>query len=257
MRGSFRKSENYIKTESFPTHVMSKASDMRQALKAIQFLQVLKRQKTLSELSFELEIPVPVLSKYINERNLPPKERTEKIFEMYMSQFNLEDEIRRRIKVDEHGFIGNFAMNCDVNLLDFIADKALELYSSYDLNKVLTPATDGIPLSVLVAKKLSCQLLVAKRGKEVGVERFKEISYGRSSGIFKTVYVPEELLQKTDKILIVDDIIYSANTQIALIDLSQKVGASVRGVFSPIVFQKGVDALQARDIPVEYILKID
>jgi adenine phosphoribosyltransferase len=102
------------------------------------------------------------------------------------------------------------------------------------VTKVLTAATDGIPLATMVANALGVNTVVAKRNKEVGVKAFIDETFilGKDSGVTITLYIPKEIIKKRDSVLIVDDMIKSGETQEALINLVKKAKAEISGVFA-------------------------
>jgi len=97
----------------------------------------------------------------------------------------------------------------------------------------LSAAVDGIPLATMVANALGVNLVIAKRGKEVGVKAFLEETYAlRDSGVTMTLYIPKDAIKKRDSVLIVDDMIKTGETQAALVNLVRKAKAEISGVFS-------------------------
>ncbi len=122
----------------------------------------------------------------------------------------------------------------DYNILQQAANHALANFAGKRVTKVLTAATDGIPLATMVANALGVNLIVAKRNKEVGVKAFLDETFilGKDSGVTVTLYIPKEIIKKRDSVLIVDDMIKSGETQEALVNLVKKAKAEVSGVFS-------------------------
>jgi len=86
----------------------------------------------------------------------------------------------------------------------------------------------------MVANSLGVNLVIAKRNKEVGVKAFLEETYvlGRDSGVTMTLYIPKDALKRRDSVLVVDDMIKSGETQVALVNLVRKAKAEISGVFS-------------------------
>jgi len=67
----------------------------------------------------------------------------------------------------------------------------------------------------------------------VGVPAFLEETYVlRDSGVTMTLYIPRDVLKKRDSVLIVDDMIKTGETQVALVNLVKKAKAEVSGVYS-------------------------
>jgi len=146
----------------------------------------------------------------------------------------LEPELRSRIKFDEDGYFDNTEIVGDFNILQQAANHALANFAGKRVTKVLTAAVDGIPLATMVGNALGVNLVIAKRGKEVGVKAFLEETYvlGRGSGVTITLYIPKEIIKKRDSVLIVDDMIKTGETQAALVNLVRKAKAEISGIFS-------------------------
>ncbi|MEX2689605.1 MAG: phosphoribosyltransferase family protein [Candidatus Njordarchaeum guaymaensis] len=232
-----------------------KAIKMR--LRAIQYLRLLKKSYTYEKLSRELELPIPVLNRYVKGHVLPRDDRARKIIEFAEKVLNLEKELLRRIKFDREGFFDNTKIIYDINLMKIIVEKMLSTLNKWNISKVFTAAADGIPLATLVASELGVDMIYAKREKEVGIKAFlEERCVLGSSGITVSLYVPRGSIKPRDRVLIVDDIIRTGETQKALLNLVKKARAEVAGIFVLIAigdyWKKHIPA----NIPVKIFLNI-
>jgi len=154
---------------------------------------------------------------------------------------NIEQEIKpldREIqgildKLKEKRFIDNTKLMSDSLFMNVLAKIVAQEYKDHNITKLLTAAVDGLPLAIRIADQLECEIIYAKNTKEVGVPKYIEETYtpSSSSGNLLTLYVPKHLLNKKDRILIVDDIIRSGYTQNALINICKKINTKVIGVF--------------------------
>jgi adenine phosphoribosyltransferase len=111
----------------------------------------------------------------------------------------------------------------------------------------------------MVARALDVNIVIAKPNKEVGVSSFIEETYSLDvSGHMMTLYLPRDVIKKKDSVLVVDDVIKSGETQLALLKLVEKAKAEVSGVFAMI--SVGNAWKQKMNIPescqVEVILEI-
>lgn len=137
----------------------------------------------------------------------------------------------------------------------------MQKFSNLKINKILTAAVDGIPLATLVANELVVDLIYAKSNKEAGITKYIEESYSPSSSrVLTTLYLPKHVLTNKDKILIIDDVIRTGMTQQTLINMCQKVGAEVMGIFSIIGFgkkwEKNLKFDKNTNIKIEILIKI-
>jgi adenine/guanine phosphoribosyltransferase-like PRPP-binding protein len=199
----------------------------------IELLRTAKKQYTYRKLSEKTGLPVTVLSRYAKGHVLPNVARARQLWRILNKMVGLEVELRRRIEFNSDGYFDNTKIIGDYNILRQAAHFALATFAGKRVTKVLTAAVDGIPLATIVASNMGINLVIAKRGKEVGVPAFLEETYVLSdSGVTDTLYVPRDVIRKRDSVLIVDDMIKTGETQMALVNLIRKAKAETSGVFS-------------------------
>ena len=212
------------------------ADELKLRLMTIELLRTAKykRNVTYRELASKTGLPVTVLSRYAKGHVLPNTARAKQLWKVLTKLVGLETELRSRIKFDEDGYFDNTDIVGDYNILQQAANHALANFAGKRVTKVVTAAVDGVPLATMVANALGVNLVVAKRGKEVGVKAFLEETYilGKDSGVTMTLYIPKEIIKKRDSVLIVDDMIKTGETQAALVNLVRKAKAEISGVFS-------------------------
>jgi len=234
------------------------ADDLKLRLMTIELLRTAKykRNITYRELASKTGLPVTVLSRYAKGHVLPNTSRAKQLWKVLTKLVGLETELRSRIKFDEDGYFDNTEIIGDFNILQQAANHALANFAGKRVTKVLTAAVDGIPLATMVSNALGVNLVVAKRNKEVGVKAFLEETYVlRGSGVTMTLYIPKDAIKKRDSVLVIDDMIKTGETQVALINLVRKARAEMSGVFSLIaVGDEWKKALKLPgDCPVEVI----
>jgi len=216
--------------------VSTHAEDLKLRLMTIELLRTAKykRNITYRELASKTGLPVTVLSRYAKGHVLPNTARAKQLWRVLSKIVGLETELRNRIKFDEDGYFDNTEIVGDFNILQQAANHALANFAGKRVTKVFTAAVDGIPLATMVANALGVNLIVAKRSKEVGVKAFLDETYvlGRDTGETITLYIPKDIVKKRDSVLIVDDMIKSGETQLALVNLVRKAKAEISGVFS-------------------------
>jgi len=209
------------------------AEDLKLRLMTIELLRTAKKEYTYRELSSKTNLPVTVLSRYAKGHVLPNASRARELWKTLTKLVGLKAELHNRIRFNEDGYFNNTFIIGDFNILRQAADHALAAFAGRRVTRVLTAAVDGIPLATMVANSLGVDLVIAKRGKEVGVPAFLEETYVlRDSGVTMTLYIPRDVLKKRDSVLIVDDMIKTGETQVALVNLVKKAKAEVSGVYS-------------------------
>ncbi|WP_297515032.1 phosphoribosyltransferase family protein [Thermococcus sp.] len=238
---------------------MSQLKSVQEKLRLIRVLRLLKKSYTYEELSKITGLPITVLNRYVRGKVLPSAERTRELLELLLPYINLEEEVKKRIKFDERGFFDNMPVLSDTALMSLIAEEVAGRYLDKDVDKVLTAATDGIALGVHIARELGADIVYAKKKKEVGVEKFYEVSYVPSaSGTVMTLYLPQWALKKGENVLIVDDVIRSGETQRALVEMTKQAGAKPVGMFFLISVGDIVEKLQEEyEFPVESLIRLD
>jgi purine operon repressor len=235
------------------------AEDLKLRLMTIELLRTAKykRNITYRELASKTGLPVTVLSRYAKGHVLPNTTRAKQLLKVLTKIVGLETELRSRIKFDETGYFDNTEIVGDYNILQQAANHALANFAGKRVTKILTAATDGVPLATMVANALGVNLILAKRNKEVGVRAFLDETYvlGKDSGVTVTLYIPKDAIKKRDSVLIVDDMIKSGETQEALAHLVKKAKAEVSGVFSLIAVGEDWKELLkfGKDAPVEVV----
>ena len=238
---------------------MSQLKSVQEKLRLVRVLRLLKKEYTYEELSKITGLPITVLNRYVRGKVLPSTERTRELLNLLLPYINIEEEVRRRIKFDEYGFFDNMPVLSDTALMSLIAEEVAGKYLDRNVDKVLTAATDGIALGVHVARELNVDVVYAKKKKEVGVEKFYEVSYVPSaSGSVTTLYLPQWALKKGENVLIVDDVIRSGETQRALLEMCRQAGAKAVGMFFLISVGDIVERLQEEySIPVESLIRLE
>ncbi|MBS7644774.1 MAG: helix-turn-helix domain-containing protein [Candidatus Bathyarchaeia archaeon] len=240
---------------------MSNASrilDLKYKLMTIELLNLAKNYYTYRELSQMIGLPETVLSRYVKGHVLPTIERAEAMNNVLQRILRLDDELRKRIQLDDYGYFDNTKIIGDTLFLERAVQYAVDKFAGKRITKVLTAAVDGIPLSTLLAHRLGVKLVIAKKEREVGVREFLEEMYILpGSGVTVSLYVPRGIIRKNDSILIVDDVIDSGEAQSALIKIVERARGEVTGIFALISIGDGWKRLAEQgQYQVEAVLNI-
>src|SRR3990170_5513 len=165
------------------------ADELKLRLTIIDLLQTAKKKHTYRELSAKTGLPVTVLSRYAKGHVLPNAQRARELWKTLTKIVGLEIELRKRIQFNSDGYFDNTEIVGDFNLLKQASHHALVTFAGKRITKVLTAAVDGVPLATMIATSLGVNLIIAKRGKEVGVPTFLEETYiVKNSGVTVTLY---------------------------------------------------------------------
>jgi adenine phosphoribosyltransferase len=230
---------------------MNRAEKASLQLKAVAVLRMLKDDRTYEELAALTDLPAGDLNRYVNGHVLPSVDRASRVVGD-LGREVLAGEIESRIATDGEGYVDNSAVVFDQSLLDLVAPVAAEAVGFDRPDVVLTAATDGITLAAAMAGHFDARAAYAKKSKETAVEEFIESRKRLQSGIELTYYLPASAVAPGESVLVVDDLIRSGETQALLLDIAERAGANVAGVFALIAAgEAGIEAARERtDAPV-------
>ena len=237
---------------------MSQIEAVKEKLRVIRVLRLLKKNYTYEELSRITGLPITVLNRYVRGKVLPSTQRTRELIKILSPYVNLEEEVKRRIIFDKHGLFDNLKILSDNDLMNLIAESIASKYRDKKIDKILTAATDGIPLAIHIGNELGVDVVYAKKKREVGVEKFYEVNYvSSSSGSVMTLYLPHWAIKKGENILIVDDVVRSGETQKALLEMCKQANTTPVGMFFLISVGSVIDRIKEEyKIPVDAMIHL-
>ncbi len=230
---------------------MNRAEKAALQLQAVAVLRMLKETRTYDELADLTGLPAGDLNRYVNGHVLPGLDRSREVVEG-VGREALAGELEARVTVDDEGYVDNSAVVFDQSFLDLVAPVAANALGFDRPDVVLTAATDGITLGAAMASYFDARVAYAKKSKETAVEEFIESRQRLASGIELTYYLPANAISPGQRVLVVDDLIRSGETQELLLDIVDQSGGEVAGVFALIaVGNEGIDrAAEQTDAPV-------
>jgi len=239
---------------------MVKYSDVIIVEELLEMLKLAKEKYTYQQLSDMLGLPPTVLNRYLKGRVSPRRERCLQIIEKLKKVVDVTDIIRNKLRIDNYGFMDMSQILSDVYILRNAGRRLIsELkINSGEIDVILTAAVDGIPIAVIIAEMLGARLVYAKNKKEVGVQRFHEVTYVVSStGIIESLYVPKDLIKSGDKVLIVDDFIRTGETQRALYRMTVELKGEPAGIGAIVGVKAGITTLEKDlNIPVKAVVYV-
>ncbi|SDL99993.1 adenine phosphoribosyltransferase [Halogranum gelatinilyticum] len=230
---------------------MNRAEKAALQLQAVAVLRMLKETRTYDELSEVTGLPAGDLNRYVNGHVLPGTDRAREVVEG-IGRDALSTELEARVEFDDEGYVDNSGVVFDQSFLDLVAPIAANAFGFERPDVVLTAATDGITLGAAMASYFDARLAYAKKSKETAVEEFIESRQRLASGIELTYYLPASALSSGQRVLVVDDLIRSGETQELLLDIALQADTEVAGVFALIaVGDEGTGrAKEITDAPV-------
>uniref|UniRef100_A0A7C5YXH1 Phosphoribosyltransferase domain-containing protein n=1 Tax=Ignisphaera aggregans TaxID=334771 RepID=A0A7C5YXH1_9CREN len=199
----------------------------------IEILTSLKRFFKFKELESILGISVPTLWRYIHGDIKPSQDRSRRMISKLLDSDMINVIKEKVVKADEEGLINVYNLAYNIDILTIASIDAMLWAQDMGFTSVATVETDGIPLATLISKRLNIKLVTIKRKKEVGFNKFIEVSYiTRAPPEIVSLYLPEGIIEYGDKVLIVDDLVRSGRTSIALFELIKRAGARPAGFYA-------------------------
>ncbi len=209
---------------------MGRFNKVKLQVEAVEFLRLLKAERTYAELNRLTGLSITDLNRYVNGKVLPGTERAEKIIGELGKNLVI-DEIKRRINRDESDYIDHSKVVFSTGILKRIPPVVGTLFEGRP-NVVLTAAADGIPIATHIADFYDVDCAYAKKEKETGVRNFVESSSVMNSGRTVTYYLPEGSVDEGQKVFVVDDLMRTGHTQKILSNIAKKAGGNLLGIFS-------------------------
>lgn len=148
----------------------------------------------------------------------------------------------------------------DPLLLQAMAKEVRRLFDGEGVNQILTIEASGIALATLVGLEFRCPVLFAKKSKSKNIsdELYQTEITSFTHGGTNTVVVSKDYLEKTDRVLMVDDFLATGAAFFGLKDLVEQAGATLVGAVAAVEkrFQGGGDRLRAEGVRVESLARI-
>ncbi len=200
---------------------------------AVELLNSMKKFFKFRELEELLDLPTPTIWRYIHGEIRPSYDRARQLIQRLLSNETLIKLANQLVKRSDNNLVNVYLVAYNVDILNIASIDAYVWSRAIQPNTVLTIEADGIPLATLIAKRLSAKLVVAKRRKEIGFKRFIETTFiTHDPPEVVTLYVPEEMLSNSDRVLIVDDLVKSGRTTRALAEIVKRVNAKIVGFYA-------------------------
>ncbi|MDI6826451.1 MAG: phosphoribosyltransferase family protein [Candidatus Aenigmarchaeota archaeon] len=236
---------------------MTKLDETKTKIFAIEILKLFKQEYSYNELSSFIQLPIPVLSRYINGHVLPNIKRAKNIIDKFEKRY-LIDILMRKIRFEKTGAFDHSDILSNADLLEKIAKMVFQDFNFVKVDKILTVETDGIPLAIQTGKEFGVNTIIAKRNKEMGIEDFIEVKRVYLTGTYGYLYIPKNSIKKGEFVLLVDDVIRTGSTMEALMNMCKKANANVAGIFTIISVGDSIKKLKKRlTCPVNSLIEIE
>ena len=208
---------------------MNKLESLRYRVLVTEALRNAKRLFSYRELSNATGVDATLLARYVNGSMVPSYEHAVKIWKGLK---RLLDPAKTILDVAKSygGLIDLSPITSDPLMLRLISLEFLERFRDSRVTKILVPETSGISLGTAMALHFNVPLVVARRRKENPLEEYIEGHVVESPMMYRIFYVPKKSISRSDRILIVDDIIQTGLTLAVMENIVESVGAEIVGV---------------------------
>lgn len=148
----------------------------------------------------------------------------------------------------------------DVEFINECGKEFYRLFGDCNVTKILTIEASGIGIACLTALGFGVPVLFAKKAKSANVtgriysSKVHSYTHGNDSNVF----VSQDYLLPTDRVLIIDDFLAKGSALEGLIDIVKQSGATLvgAGVLIEKEYQGGGNIIRERGIRVESLAKI-
>ena len=148
----------------------------------------------------------------------------------------------------------------DTELMFEIGRELARPFADADVTKVITAEISGIAPALATAHALNVPVIYARKIRPITMTGlvYVEIARSRTKGNDVFLMVASELLDSSDRVLVVDDFLASGATIAALARLVEHASATVVGICAPIEkgFEGGRADLACFDVPVVSLANI-
>lgn len=148
----------------------------------------------------------------------------------------------------------------DTRLMEEIGKEFSEYFKGKGITKILTVESSGIAPALATGRRLSCDVVFARKQKSLTTDdySYSSTAYSYTKEEMKQLIVSKEFISEDDKILIIDDFLANGQAVKALMAIINQSGASLVGVGIVIEksFQEGRRLLDEMGVDVYSLARI-
>ncbi len=224
---------------------------------AIELLRSFKKLFKYKELEEITGLPAPALCRYINMKIMPSVERAEELVKKLTAPSVINRIFENGIVVVEKDIYNLSRIIYNTSILKIFAYLAYREFEEYNITAVATVEVDGIPIAVEVSDVLDATLVIARKRPDVGVKGYYETSYiAKDPPAVVNLYLPINALGPNDRVLIVDDLLRTGRTSLALLRLIRMAGAYPVGIFSIVSVGDKWRSTLENEVEKVYVVKV-
>ena len=142
-----------------------------------------------------------------------------------------------------------------------MGEEFYELFREKEITKILTIEVSGIALALMAGLMFKVPVVFAKKTESLNLDRdiYSSKVFSYTKNMEYNIMISKRYIDKSDKILIIDDFLAEGNAMRGLIDLAQKSGAEIMGIGIAIEkgFQQGGNLLRAEGFKLKSLVIVD
>lgn len=149
----------------------------------------------------------------------------------------------------------------DIRFICELGKEFYRLFKDCGITKIVTIEASGIGIAAITAQYFDVPMVFAKKSKTLNISDDFYCAEVESftHGVKNKVIISKEYINKTDKILLIDDFLANGKALCGLIEIIKSAGAEVVGAGIVIEkgFQSGGKTLREKGIRIESLAIID
>ncbi|PWT98809.1 MAG: xanthine phosphoribosyltransferase [Candidatus Melainabacteria bacterium] len=175
----------------------------------------------------------------------------------------LKKKLESEAKCLPNGIIGMSSFlnhQVDAPLLKEVGEEFARRFQAKLPTKILTAETSGLLPALSMAMVLGLPMIYARKQRPVTMvqEPYTAEAESHTKGGRIRLYVTPEFLLSTDRVVIIDDVLASAVTTLALVSIVKQSGAALVGIGAVIekCYENGRQKLEPLNVPIESLAKV-
>ena len=148
----------------------------------------------------------------------------------------------------------------DINLMNELGAEWKRLFDGKKITKIMTIEASGIGIACITAMHFGVPVVFAKKSKSnnIGSDFYSTSVVSYTHGNTYEVIVSKRYVNSDDRILIIDDFLANGSALRALIDITEKAGATIVGAGIAIekAYQNGGNKIRDLGYRVESLAKV-
>ncbi|BCS92002.1 Hypoxanthine/guanine phosphoribosyltransferase [Metallosphaera sp. J1] len=230
----------------------SKDKDLRDRLLAVDLLRELKNRYTYKELSKLLGLQESLLCRYVNGSTVPSEQQARDLIGKVSQRGFLHRFFQDKIRKFPDSFIDTSELLHYPNMLKILLETHIAHFMHAE--KVVGIASNGIPFATIVSTILDKPLIIVKKHKDSIYLTYVEENVKESDSVVASIYARRDFISKSDKILIVDDVMRSGKTLLSTSKLIKKAGATVIGALIIVAKRENINSVN--EFPMEVVFDL-